>query len=426
MRLSMLVIAVAFPAFGQEPTSEGVRRPASAEINSVSVYEAGYWLSVPSTGGLTVPTDPVSLLMGGVEAEASLNLRGRRAEGTFTYRGGYVRNHRFEEMSGSDHTVHLEFLSGRGRRTTYRFEGVGESRLISNMLFAPARTLTAAQEASTPGELSEALGGNVFAAIGGSPLELMINGARRRMGSLHARVTHALLSRLAVQGGIGVIRDLRTTSSNPQFTSGYPSVTLGVGDAGITYSHSPRTRLIFATSYSKSYSSQYRFDIETSTLGVERTVGRRSFVRADGGYARTAYLGEVERPGRNGYTAFGAAGTNAGNHTVAASFRRGVADFHGLGADTTIGGEGSWSWRRARSPLALASSLGYERLQIGSSRILNAWVYHATVIREINPHFSLVFDVAYANGTSGTLADFARRGVRLTLVWTPQENGRRR
>lgn len=426
MRFVLLLVVAACPVFGQQPTPEGVRRPASAAINSVSVYEAGYWLSVPSTAGLSVSNDPVSLLLGGVEAEASLNLSGRRAEGTFTYRGGYVRNHRFEEMSGSDHTVHLEFLAGRGQRTTYRFEAVGESRLISNMLFAPARTLTAAQEAATPGELSEELSGNVFAAIGGSPLELMISGARRRMGSLHARVTHSLLPRLAVQGGVGVIRDLRTTSSNPQFTTGYPSVTLGVGDAGITYSHSPRTRLIFATSYSKSYSSLYRFDIQTSTLGVERAVGRRSFLRADGGYARTAYLGEVDRPGRNGYTAFGAAGTNAGNHTVAASFRRGVADFHGLGADTTIGGEGSWSWRRPRSLLALSSSLGYERLEIGGSRILNAWVYHLTAIREVTPHFSLVFDVAYANGRSGTLADFARRGVRLTLVWTPQENGRRR
>lgn len=426
MRLVLLVMIGVFAARGQEPAPGDARRPATAAINSLSVYEAGYWLSIPGSASVTDPTAPVSLLMGGASAEVSLSLRGRRAESTLTYRGSYMYNHRFDELSGFDHTVHWEALSGRGRQTTYSFLAAGESRLVSNMLFGPARTLAAAQQAATPTDLSNALGGDPFGEIAGSPLELMISGARRTMGSLQARVMHTLRPRLAVQAGIGIIRDIRSGSSNPQFTSGYPSVTLGVGDAGITYSHSRRTRVIWGTSYSKSYSNRYRFDIESTTLGLERVIGRRSFVRADGGYARTAYLGETQRPGRNGYTAFGAVGTNAGYHTIAASFRRGVADFHGIGADSTIGAEGSWSWRRPRSPLALTSSLGYERLRIAGARTLNVWVYHATAIREVNPHLSLVFDVAYANGTSGSLSDFSRRGIRVSLVWTPQEIGRMR
>lgn len=426
MRLVLLVITItSFPAGGQEPMPGDTRRPVRAGIDSLSVYEAGYWLSIPEAG-MAGRSAPFSLLMGGGEGEVSLNLRGRRAESSLSYRGSYVHSTRFAEMSGFEHTVHFDLRSGRGRQTTYSLQAAGESRLMSNMLFAPARTLAAAQQSASPSELSEALGSDLFGEIGGSPLELMISGARRTMGSVNARVTHSLLPRLAVQAGIGVIRDIRSNQSNERFGSEYPSVTLGVGDASITYSHSRRTRLIWATSYSKSYSNRYRFDTEATTMGVERVVGRRSFVRADGGYARTAFLGESARPGRNGYTAFGAVGTNAGHHTIAGSFRRGVADFHGLGADSTIGAEGSWSWRRPRSALALASSLGYERLGIAGAQVLNAWVYHATAIREVTPHLSLVFDVAYANGMSGRLADFSRRGVRISLVWTPQENWQRR
>lgn len=403
----------------QEPTpSEGRRPIPGIRINSLTVYEAGYWLSVPTTTGRA--PDSVSLLVGGVEGEISMSRIGRRAEATLVYRGGYQGNHRFDELNGSDHTLRMSLEIDHNRKTSFRFDAIGESRLTSTILFAPARSLTAGQLATNPDELSRSLGGDTTADLISSPVDFLLTGARRTMGSMYAQVTHIIGTRWTVQGRAGVIRDIRSTSNTPQFFSPYPSVTLGTGDASINYALSRRTRFNWATTYSRSYSRLYRFDTEAATMGVERLIGRASFARADGGYTRTAFLGEG-RPGRNGYTVAGAVGTTKDRHTLVASFRRGVADLHGLGADTTIGVEGSWAWTTPSSDWALTSSIGYERLTIGGTALLDAWVYHGTVIRRLARHWSVQFDGAYANGYSGALADFSRRGCRLSLIWSPQD-----
>jgi hypothetical protein len=336
---------------------------------------------------------------------------------TIGYQGGYAANQRFTDVNGFEHAVQFTLQTDTSRRTSFSLEATGESVLAWTALFGMFSSPTTAQTANGS-TLQDRLRSDPAADFAASPLGAMITGTRRISGGIHGRAIRSLSSRSVVQVGVGVFRDA-ASGPDARASSIYPSVTMGIADGSWTWSASRRTRLILAGTYMSSYTRSYRFDSESATVGWERDLGQRSFVRAEGGYGRSASLG-AGGSARNGYTAAGAIGTMQGNHTWSASLRRGVADAWGLAGDSVIAGEGAWSWSRADSPWSASSSLAYERVQGLLTRPYEIWLVRATAARRLGRQCRLVIDGAWGSMAAGTLADYSRRGVRVSFWWSPE------
>ena len=405
-------------AQGQDAPSADVPQglPAGLRLTSLSTYVGGYSVVLPQAGG-EAGASSTPFVMGGSAATLTWSFPGSRVEAVATYTGAYNRNQRFTELNGADHWFSFVVRTNYSQRTTFDFEAVGESTLLANSLFEPTHSLTVAQGSASGGDLASGLTGDPSLELTESPLVLFLSGGRRMMGGVHARVTHSHTPRLQSQLRIGAARDQHSPSATPEFAALYPSATLGMAEASIRYAVSPRTRIDWTADYWRSYARAYRLEVETATMGLERTIRRASFVRLEGGYARTTSRASGIT-GLNGYTASGALGTTKANHTFVVSARRSVADLHGLRSDTTISADGAWFWQRRACPWSLASSFGYERVY-GLLGLLDTWIYRGVVARHLTPNVQLQFEGAYAKSDAASLMDFARRGVRLSLIWTP-------
>jgi hypothetical protein len=408
-----LLLCGAYRLGGQEPAGEAQRpTPTEIRISSLSGWFGGYSLAFPQATNM-----PSTLMtMGGAGADLTWNATGPRLQALLTYHGDYTRNLRFSELNGFDHAFSFSLRARTDRRTNFGLDVMGQSNLLANATFMPGHTLSAAQQSADPAGLEAAMSDQLSTDLSSSPLTLLLSGGRHYMGGMHMRITHSYSPRLQFQARVGAVHDQHSTRDTPANAVLYPSTTMGVAEGGLTYSVSRRTRIIAGIDYWKSYSRDYRFDVESASAGWERSVGRRSFCRIEGGYARTAFLG-ANRAARNGYTASGALGTISGHHTLVASFHRGVADLHGLRADSMIGADGAWSWSAPASPWILTATAGYERLG-GSLGTLNTWLFQSTIAHLLTRTLRLQLESAYVNSSTLNISDFSR-GVRLALVWMP-------
>ena len=121
----------------------------------------------------------------------------------------------------------------------------------------------------------------------------------------------------------------------------------------------------------------------------------------------------------------GAYGTMVGRHTLALTAHRSAGDVHGLGASSTVGGNGAWSWTSRRDIWMLGGSMGYERLGgIGAGR-LQAWLAQVNLTRRLSRHFDLGLTTMYVTHLSSDLENLSRAGLRLSVNWRPLPEVRR-
>lgn len=419
--LASLLLAI--PAQGQEPDApppvqEPHAPPAGLRLNSASAYVGGDWLSSHYNQN-DLPDANLWLVTGGATADVAWQLLRRGTEASLSYHVGYNRNQRYAALNGFDHILSFDLRTDTARNTFFTLNATGESGLMSDALLDPRSILLLSQHATSARQLADGLLDNNATAILDSPLELALSGARRRVGTITAGITHAFSRRLTSNLRIGAARELHSFSQEQLMVPRYPNVTIGMADLDISYSLSRRTRIIGNLAYSRSYTQQYRAEWESAGMGVERMIGRASFAYVQAGYARMSQLGDYSAV-RNSYTVSGAVGTTKGNHTLAATFRRGLGDLHGLGTENTVAFEGAWSWAPRASSWSVGSSLGYEQLGGGTLETIRAWVYQASAVRRLTPHFSLAFASVYMTDSVPDVVGLTRRGLRVSLVWTPR------
>jgi hypothetical protein len=410
----MLALAPAGQA--QQAEQEPPRVIPGLRLNSLSAYFGAdsMWSRSAATGA-GLPS--VWLATGGAAADASWLIPGRRYDAEFRYMGSYARNHRFSALNGFDHEVSMVFRANTDRRTSFSLEASGESRLISSALFESTATLSAAQAGAPMDQLAaDLMDAGGLAGAAGSAIDLAVSGGRLTTGSMFAGFTHSHSPRLTLTGRVGATRILRPSSNDPRFASMYPSMTMGIANAALSYSLSRRLQLSASGTVTRSFSRAIPFRWETATANLQRLIGRRSFARIEGGYARVDGLGGS---GRNSYTAGAGVGTVKGYHTVATALRRGISDMNGAAADMSVAGEATWAWNRPAVPWALAASAAYERVSGSVIGRIRAWVYHATATRRLSPNFHIAFDGAYLDASGPGAQTFTGGGFRTSLVWTP-------
>lgn len=425
-RLSRIGLAVCFLAGSllqaqQQAEEQAPRRISGLLVANWASYVGAYSLLYPQVASYAGPRSS-GMLEGGTGLTLDGRLFLRRVDLLAVYSVDGFANARFEDLRGVNQSLRLEVTKDRAGRTGLSLELFGETRLMSSLLLNRPARLSLLQSDGELGAISERVLDEASSSIRDTPLALMVGGIRRRLGAAYMTVTHRASSRTEMHIRTGAFRDLRGTATEETGFPSSPSVTVGAVDVQIAHSLTPRLRLSAGSAYRRSYSAVYRFAFETATLGLDRTIGRRSFSHVEGGFAWTHSLGSASAP-RRGYTAAATLGTRYGSQSMMVSGRRGVADIYGFGADTTIGLGGAWSWQRPNAGWSYAVSFGYERLRGQAIGVLDAWIAHALVARRLSRHLRVEVDLAWANGSSGNNADFARRGIRIGLICVPGARG---
>jgi hypothetical protein len=405
--LVALVVLAPLPQWAQQtaqPVQPQLTSTAGIHLNGFSTYSGGDFLQAPSGVGGSGDA-PLWLLTSGATADVAAFL-GRRTQFTANYHAAYSYNHRFSVLNGFGHSVFLSLRSDPARHTVFTVSAAAETSLLSDALFDASYTMSVAQQSTSADQLAAGLLGNNTGAIASSPLELALAGGRRRIGAAYVGISHTHSRRLTSYVHAGAARELHSYSGDQQLVSRYPNVTIGTADAGLTYSLRRRTRITPSVTYTRSYSRLLRIDWQAAGMRIEQEIGRRSFVSLQGGFAR------ISDPvaggfGRSSYTTEGTLGTTKGYHTLAVIARRGVADLHGLGADTSVGAEGAWTWTPHNRPWSLGSSLGYERLEGGSVGMLQAWVGQVNAVRRLSTHFELVLAGVYVTDSGRNVRDWS-------------------
>lgn len=424
-RVLTALLILATPGWTQQPAPGDEVRPvpAGVRLNSISTYWGRDWLQSPGIVG----GDSSRLLWlqtGGITADLLWHIPGRRSDATLRYGVGYTYSQGFVTMRGFDHTLTFALRTQLATRTAFTLTASGESRLMSDALFAPTRSQTLTQEAPSADQLGNGLTDGGLAAVSDSPVDLAFSGARRTSGAVTAGFTHTHSPRLMIYASIGAARILRASFRDPESSARFPSATFGQANAGMNFALSRRTRIIGTGTYTRSYARLARSQWETGTLALERSIGRRSFGRLEGGYGRLSDAGPGG--GRNTYTAGVGVGTIQGFHTLLITVRRGIGNLTGLLAGSSLGGEAAWTWARPGIRWSATGSVAYERVQGRQFGLVQAWVYHASLSRALSDHFSVMVDAVHANDSGRNAVNFVGRGFRVSCVWSPSATPNRR
>jgi hypothetical protein len=383
----------------------------------MSVYGEADWLSsVP--GGSASSTYDLWVPASGAQAGLAWRINNRETEFETLYLGTYSRNEELPSLNGFDHEVTLSLRSEVSRTTTLSLTGSGQSGVMSNGLFEPSALLSQVQRSSSTSQLIDNMTGAAGSIDPNSPLNLMLAGLHRRSAILNATLAHSHSRRLTSYAHLQGARELRSSGSS-ESTVHPPNMTLGSADVGLSYSYTPRTRIIGVASFARTYTQLYRSDWKSATIGVEQLIGRHSFATVQGGYARVSDP-VLQSGGMNSYLVTGSTGTIRGDHTLAVTFRRAMSDQFGLGPGVSTGASGAWSWAPHDSKWTLSASVGRERQDAGMIGPTQAWMAQATAVRALLPTIRIIYTAVYLTGSGGVLVGGSTRtGFRLTLLWTP-------
>jgi hypothetical protein len=400
------------------PAPQAPRRlPGGIRINSASLYGEGDWLNSVPAGGTPSTTDlwvPAS----GATAGLAWRLNNRETEFETLYLGTYSRNEVASSLNGFGHELNISLRTEVSRTTTLSIAGSGQSGMMSNSLFEPSVLLNQVQRSSPTSQLIDNLTGAAGGVDPNSPLSLMLAGLHRRSAILNLTLTHSHSRRLTSYAHLQGARELRSFV-NSESNIRAPNMTLGSADAGISYSYTPRTRIVGAVSYARTYTELYRSDWKSASIGVDQLIGRHSFATVQGGYAQVSdpvFQGSA----MNSYAVTGSAGTTSGDHTLALMVRRGASDQYGLGPGVTTGASGAWSWAPHSSKWTVSASFGREQQDAGAMGLTRAWMAQATAVRILLPTVRIVYTAVYLTGSGGVLVNGSTRtGFRLTLLWLP-------
>ncbi len=418
--LLVLVPALPMPAQDNQPNIEQTPPeaprplPTGLSLTMFSIYTGGDRLR--AAGALSPVLDSrLWLVTSGANAEVQWRV-GASNQFTATYHVGYNYNDRVSSLNGADHNVSLEFRTDPSRRTVLTLSANGQAGPLNEALFDPTYLRNLTLQSRSIEQLASSVTSEGAIDLGSGPLDLALGGVRYMTGVAHVALSHSHSRRLTSFIHMAAARELRSYSQE-ELGGGYPNFTSGMIDAGATYSFRPRTSLTMAASYARTYSRAYPSNWQSGAATVERLLSRATFVSLGGGYARLAEPHSTGW-GRSTYTASGAIGTRYRDHTWVLTARRGVSNFHGIAADSSVGCEAAWSWAPRSGLWTMGAGGGFERLG-GATGVVQGWRGQTTLARRATAHLQIVLAAGYLADSGPYIGDLDRRGARLSVVWAP-------
>jgi hypothetical protein len=411
------------------PFTGDVSSPAGVKVNRLSVYLGGYEIGVPQdTPGVS---SPGKMLVGGASSEFGWYLTRRTTQFFADYVVAYNGNTQFSNLNGFDHILSFGLQAKIAPRVTLVLDGAGESTTFGEFLYLPTQSAATAGQSGTPEQLGGALtGSTVIPGVTNSPLSLALYGGRRRDFSGGARLVVVATPRLTWNVSVRGVRDLPSVVGGPGSSPSIPygGVTEGMAAWGFTYTLSRRTTVGADLSYARSYWGAHNVQIASGTVALTRVLAPRWFATLDAGYGAMAETeAGVRGPFRGQYVGGASLGATLRNNTFVITGHRAASDNYGLGAFSTTEGQLAWDWHSTNRAWSVRASAAYQRLTGQGVGPIAGWMYLAGLTRRLSRNLTLVAEAVYATETgltTGGIGDLTRRGVRLSLTWTPTERGR--
>jgi hypothetical protein len=425
--------------------------PLGREQNGWRLYNVtasfGYsTLALPSVG--TLPAFSLERLESDYDGTASAsfgyNYGTSKTHVSMLYSPSYVRRVRFSELKTFNQSMSLSVSRELAPRWDFSVSLVGADTTLDQLLFTPAILSATTSPVATVDDLIQAarvgqytsdqlasiLTGTPYVS---TPSRSIVYGSSYVSASLTGGLTYRFSPRLSFTFSGGASRSQTRNDSQKdlqgQLNYLIPRNTNEQASAAVNYSLTPRTQLGGQTNTSWVDSSFRRYSITSVTASLNRKLTPHWFAGIQGGTGFVNSMGTQTLSGQlptgPGYIAQGNIGYTAHEHSLAASYGRGVSDNYGFGSQASETIAGSWQWRRPGRPWSVYASIGSQRMIGGVLTDVRYWYGNAGFARALSRQFSVNLTYAYVDRPTdpsvinASTAGLSGYSTRVTLVWNP-------
>jgi hypothetical protein len=356
------------------------------------------------------------------------------------YSAGYTGLFRYTDGNGMNQNLTVS-LNRQFGRLSLNASANGQYGNFTQLLYQPTSLSVISQAAPTLADLAAALSVGTFsnrdvaAMLTGapameSPTRALLLGDRILTYSGQAGFTYSYSPRLSFRfssftgGGQHIYRDDEPSQPNYAMPR-----SIGMdGGMGFTYALSPRTQI--GVDVDEFFlSNQYQAGYGTNaSFSLGRRMGQRWFLRGwAGGTYTTMTRYEGSAPRTRNLTGGGSIGFRTFAHTLAASYVRSGSDGFGFAVGTNSVMMGTWGWRMPGRSWGIFASISQQRMRDTGFADFSGWQASGGMTKWVTSQttFSVQYVHAFSNGTfSGTPSKYQVDSVRVSFGWSPAESGR--
>lgn len=425
-------------AWGQiDAPRSGIGVPRTGfHLQSVS-FETEYLSSGIDTPGTVafLPGMRSDVQIGGSAAAGWSHSR-EKWQASLMYSISYLARLRYSEWNGFNHFLSISISRKLGRQWSAHLSGSGAvsttaqwgftSNPYAQALFVPS-TFDELAAAVLTGQTSNA---QIAAALTGSPAQFssaaaIFYGRRFFNAAAQAGVTYSHSPRTTVTLTASGSRFEHLSDSGSGSGIGYavPRTMALTAGAQISHSLSPQTTVSVTTTAGRIFSAVQNSYTKTISAGWGRRMGARWFTGAQGGIAQTTTLDH--KTGFNDapqYVGGGSLGYTYGSHVFLGSFNVSAIDIYGLGARTMRSSGGGWHWRRPGLRWGLSADGDWQQFAAGEANAAGAasWRARAGVTRQLSRTTVASTEYVYFSGAvPGMAYQYSAHAVQLMLTIAP-------
>lgn len=439
--LAALLLLCAAPLAEAQSSLFRTLSPLSADTNGVHLYSIslydGYYSS-PQAFTMSGVTDGLKPDMGyGISAALGWNYLRSGSGISISYTPSYNGFRRYSNLNAVNHAFSLSIHNRHNPARKWRLDfGAAASATTTNQfLFEPNTLGQLADVPSSYDQLAEAIVAGRFsndqiasiltgAAPPSSAAQIALFGDYYLSASLQQRISYAPTTRFSVTVQFAETRfQALPRSDRARRLSFLPNSTSGAGSFQISYSISPRTQIAFDLTSTRTVSRSQDVYTNQATVSLSRILSRRWFVQGRIGAGNMMPLrGNVflrERPQPVGG---GAIGFKTQTHTFMAQSYLARSDPYGVGALSTIGASGAWSWRPRVAGWSALATATWQQMRGSSVTLADSSNARVSVNRALTRSTGISLAFAYFS-VSGPLGDpLSNRVLRsavLSFYWSP-------
>jgi hypothetical protein len=374
----------------------------------------------------------------GVSASFGWQLHRRKTNLTMLYSGTYTGVTRYSDLNALSHSFSVTASRQFTTKWTFTMTGTAQDSTLAEYMQQPSALSVLSQlpasftdlaAAFSVGQFSDA---QIASALTGasmmeSPARGLLLGNRVLSYSGNVGLTYAHSSRLSLHfASLSAGGQNRSggQSGIPQEKYVLPrSLGMNAG-MGLSYSLSPRTQVGFNVEEGRVVNGYQNAYSTNSTVSVGRKMGMHWFLRVRGGGSITQMTQNTYgTPASRQVIGGSSIGFQTYTQTLVASYDRTSADAYGFAVGTNTTATGSWSWRRPGSRWSIFASGGQNQIRNTGFASLSGWEASGGISGRLNAHSTLSAQYVYFNSQGnyvGNLNSMIAHSVRLSLGWNPQ------
>ena len=374
----------------------------------------------------------------GVSASFGWQLHRRKTNLTMLYSGTYTGVTRYSDLNALSHSFSVTASRQFTTKWTFTMTGTAQDSTLAEYMQQPSALSVLSQlpasftdlaAAFSVGQFSDA---QIASALTGasmmeSPARGLLLGNRVLSYSGNVGLTYAHSSRLSLHfASLSAGGQNRSggQSGIPQEKVVLPrSLGMSAG-MGLSYALSPRTQIGFNVDENRIVNGYQNAYTTNSTVSVGRKMGMRWFlsIRGGGSYIQTIQS-TYGAPASRQVIGGGSLGFRTYTQTLVASYDRNSSDTYGFAVGTNTTASASWTWQRPGSRWSILAGGAQNQMRNTGFASVSGWQASGGMSARLNAHTTLSAQYVYLNtrgGYVGNLNNLVAHSVRLSLNWNPQ------